>query len=568
MHAWEPSVNDDPTSKKDSIGKSIEELQEAQVTSNKLELDSLAEQDLIALTNLASQKAFNKSEMRYRRLFETAHDGILILDFKYGKIVDANPYILNLLGSTIEDAIGKELWEVGIFSDIESSKRASKELKAKGYIRYEDLPLESPDGTRHEVEFISNAYMDGADHVIQCNIRDISERKAAEKKLAETQEMLNQAQKMEAIGVLVGGIAHDFNNVLAGITGNVYLAKAENLDHPELLLERLEKIELLSFRSANLIKQLLTFCRRDRVDMHPLELTDLIKEAYTLIQSGVPENINISIDCTEESIMVNGDVTQIHQMLMNLINNACDAVENGEDPTITVAIDVVDVGPSLLVKHPACKEGQYARIRVEDNHGGIPEDHIQHLFEPFFTTKEVGKGTGLGLSMVLGAVENHQGFIEVTSKTGIASLFEIYLPMTEAKVMVKEEKRYSHQGNGETILIVDDEKLLADVTSELLENMGYHVLIAHNGLEAIDMFTKHKAEIKVILMDVIMPKCGGVEAAARIRRDDPDVGIIFATGYDQQKVTDEHIVSTSDAVLTKPYSVEALGKAISDIINS
>ncbi len=560
-------MEEDSTSKKDSIRKALKELQEAQLTSNKLELDSLAEHDLIALANLVAQKAFNKSEMRYRRLFETAHDGILILDFKFGKIIDANPYILNLLGSSIEEAIGKELWEIGIFSDIEASKSAFQNLKKDGYVRYEDLPLHSPDGATHEVEFISNSYMDGSQHVIQCNIRDISERKAAEEKLVETRELLNQAQKMEAIGVLVGGIAHDFNNVLAGITGNIYLAKTEIRDHPERLLERLETIEALSFRSANLIKQLLTFSRRDRLDMQPLELTPLIKEACKLIRSGVPENIHISIEYTDEAITVNGDITQIHQILMNLINNAHDAVENGKEPAITVAIDVIEVDSALLVKHPICKEGQYARIRVEDNGGGIPEDQIQHLFEPFFTTKEAGKGTGLGLSMVFGAVENHHGFIEVRSNKGIGSVFEIYLPVTEAKVITPEEKTYSHQGNGETILIVDDEKALIDISSQLLEMMGYHVLIAHNGLEAIDVFTEHKREIKAILMDVVMPKCGGVEAAAHIRKDNPDVGIIFVTGYDQLKATDEHIVSISDMVLTKPYSVEALGKAISNIMN-
>ncbi|OIO67426.1 MAG: hypothetical protein CO186_12275 [Zetaproteobacteria bacterium CG_4_9_14_3_um_filter_49_83] len=160
-------MEDDLTSKNDSTEKNLKELQQSQVTSNKLELDSLAEQDLIALANLLAQKAFNKSEMRYRRLFETAHDGILILDFKYGKIIDANPYILHMLGSTIESAIGKELWEIGIFSDIQASKAAFQALKRDGYVRYDDLPLYSPDGAIHQVEFISNSYMDGAQHVIQ-----------------------------------------------------------------------------------------------------------------------------------------------------------------------------------------------------------------------------------------------------------------------------------------------------------------------------------------------------------------------------------------------------------------
>jgi len=561
-------VVDVSTAKQDSIRKNLKDLQQSQVTSNQLEFDSLAEQDLIALANLVAQKAFNKSEMRYRRLFETAHDGILILDFKYGRIIDANPYILKLLGSSIEDALGKELWEIGIFDDIEASKAAFQVLKQEGYLRYENLPLHSPDGVIHEVEFISNSYMDGAQHVIQCNIRDISERRVAEEKLAQSQEMFNQAQKMEAIGVLVGGIAHDFNNVLAGITGNTYLAKSEINEHPERLQERLETIEALSFRSAELIKQLLTFSRRDMVDMHPLELTSLIKEAFKLIRSGIPENININLDYPEDIILVNGDVTQIHQILMNLMNNAKDAVEHVKEPSITVALDVVDVDAAKLVTHPSCQAGKYARMRVEDNDGGIPEEHLQHLFEPFFTTKAEGKGTGLGLSMVFGAVENHHGFIEVTSKKDTGSIFEVYLPMTQAKVVTQQKETVSYHGNGELILIVDDEKALADITAQLVEKMGYHVLIAHDGLEAIEVFNAHQAEIKGILMDVIMPKCGGVEAADRIRKYAPDIGIIFATGYDQLKVTHEHIVNPSDAVLTKPYNVEVLAKAISHMIHS
>ncbi len=556
------------TAKQDSIRKNIKDLQQSQVTSNQLEFDSLAEQDLIALANLVAQKAFNKSEMRYRRLFETAHDGILILDFKYGRIIDANPFILKLLGSSIEDALGKELWEIGIFDDIEASKAAFQVLKQEGYLRYENLPLHSPDGVIHEVEFISNSYMDGAQHVIQCNIRDISERRVAEEKLAQSQEMFNQAQKMEAIGVLVGGIAHDFNNVLAGITGNTYLAKSEINEHPERLQERLETIEALSFRSAELIKQLLTFSRRDMVDMHPLELTSLIKEAFKLIRSGIPEHININLDYPEEIILVNGDVTQIHQILMNLMNNAKDAVEHVKEPSITVALDVVDVDAAKLVTHPSCQAGKYARMRVEDNNGGIPEEHLQHLFEPFFTTKAEGKGTGLGLSMVFGAVENHHGFIEVTSKKDTGSIFEVYLPMTQTTVVTQQKETTSYHGNGELILIVDDEKALADITAQLVEKMGYHVLIAHDGLEAIEVFKAHQAAIRGILMDVIMPKCGGVEAADRIRKHAPDIGIIFATGYDQLKVTHEHIVNPSDAVLTKPYNVEALAKAISHIIDS
>lgn len=539
--------------------------QTTQKASNKAEMDSAEEKGLFRQADKDSQTAFNKSEMRYRRLFETAYDGILILDFESGKVIDANPYILNMLGIDLKTSIGKELWEIGIFSDIKASKEAFTVLKAVGYIRYEDLPLETPDGVSHEVEFISNAYMDGTDQVIQCNIRDISERKATEDKLAETQEMLNQAQKMEAIGVLVGGIAHDFNNVLAGITGNTYLAKTEIKDHPERLLERLETIEALSFRSANLIKQLLTFARRDRVHMHTLELSPLIKEIYKLIRSGTSEHIAIKFDYSDQQLSVHGDLTQIHQILMNLVNNAVDAVEDTSNPAIAISLEMIEVDSTLLIKHPSCKAGRYACLKVEDNGCGISEGQIGHLFEPFFTTKPIGKGTGLGLAMVFGAVENHHGFIEVRSHEGEGTTFEIYFPITEDEVITESATSELHQGNGETILVVDDEKELVDITCQLLEKLGYKTLTAYNGFEAIDVFTNHKSEIKAIVMDVIMPKFSGLEAVEHIRKENPDVSIIFATGYDQLNSTDGQKVGSSDVVLTKPYSIEALGKAIANI---
>ncbi|MES0370829.1 MAG: ATP-binding protein, partial [Mariprofundaceae bacterium] len=379
------------------------------------------------------------------------------------------------------------------------------------------------------------------------------------------ESQFHQAQKMEAMGVLVGGIAHDFNNMLAGMTGNLYLAKKKIPENPEVV-KMLSSVEQLSFRAADMIQQLLTFARKGQVSMKQLPLVPFIKETLKLLRTSVPENIALHHDICSERLLISGDATQLHQVLMNLINNARDALEGVDDPRIRVKLEPFEPDKKFMKRHPYFKSGIYACLCIEDNGTGIPEEQIKHLYEPFFTTKEEGKGTGLGLAMTFGAVKTHHGYIEVASVVGKGSKFNVYLPLLEVEGMASytpedgEEK--VAQGHGETILLVDDDVHVLEVGREVLKSLGYRVLEASNGLNAIDLFTENQDEIELIIMDVVMPELGGVKAAERIKEIRPDIKVIYSTGYDKQASLSGKLTSDEASFLSKPYSISNLARVI------
>jgi len=373
---------------------------------------------------------------------------------------------------------------------------------------------------------------------------------------------------MEAVGTLVGGIAHDFNNMLAGITGNLYLAKSLAGALPDVL-QKLDNVEKISFRAADMIQQLLTFSRKDSVSMKPMPFPVFIKETLKFIRSSIPENIQIEQSVCADSLMVLGDATQIHQIMLNLVNNARDAVASVQTPRITISLDAFDVEGDFLKTHPHFKPGRYAHLQVQDNGSGISEAHLEHLFEPFFTTKEVGKGTGLGLSMVFGAVKNHQGFVEVASAEGSGSTFHLYLPLLESadNTAALSLPEAEVRGADELILFVDDEQQIVEVTKELLEYLGYRVIVAYNGQEAIKAFAAHQDEIALVITDVVMPELGGVEAVGEIKRMKPDIKVIFSSGYDKLGYLQHHLPEGSMSI-SKPYNVIELSKIIKDMLHT
>jgi len=505
----------------------------------------------------------NNIERKLSQAIEYAGSSIIITD-KKGVIEYINPAFSKLTGYTAEEVIGTKtsLLKSGIHTDsfygtlwttITNNKAWQGKIidkKKNGNLFPAVLniaPILSEDG--EITHFV-------ASH------SDISE-------LEKMEEKLHQAQKMEAIGTLVGGIAHDFNNVLTGITGSAYLARKGANDAPHIQ-KYLTTIEKLAFRSANLIKQLITFARKDKISMSNLSLISIIKETFKLIRTTVPENINIQIKYCDEPLTISGDINQLNLILLNLINNACDAMEGVDNPEITIDLSLLNCDQNFIKNNPFFKFGRYAHISVSDIGCGIPENQKEHLFEPFFTTKDQGKGTGLGLSMVYGAVEMHQGLIELESIEGEGSTFHIYIPLLEndKPTTNSQENNKNIKGNGELILVVDDDEDILSLNSEILEVLGYKVLNATNGLEAIDIFTSHQAEIALIVMDVVMPKLSGVKAAEYIRKIKPDTKIIFATGYDKGEFHDKQLLNTSETILTKPFSIQAFSKAISNELSS
>jgi len=353
--------------------------------------------DEFASERQQAKDALSASEARYRRLFEAAQDGILILEAHSGLIIDVNPFMTTLLDLPREQFIGKALWDIGPFRKVEASKAAFHELLDKEYIRYENLPLETGTGRLVNVEFVSKVYGVNGKSVIQCNIRDISARKRTE----QVTERLRQSQKMEAIGHLAGGVAHDFNNLLGVAIGYCELLE-ERLAADDPKRRMVERIHNAGTRAVALTRQLLVFSRGQVLQPVALDLNRLVIGIETLLRRLIGEDIEIATSLLPGLGCVKADPIQIEQVLMNLALNARDAMPHGGTITIeTTNVELVASDcPSVEVK-----PGSYVMVALKDTGIGMDIETKTHMFEPFFTTKQLGKGTGLGLSTVYGIVK-------------------------------------------------------------------------------------------------------------------------------------------------------------------
>jgi len=511
--------------------------------------------------------ARDRREASLRKLsqaIEQAGESVMITDTK-GTIEYVNPSFTKMTGYSAEEVLGKN---PRILKSGNQTPEYYEQLWAtitSGKIWSSTIVDRRKDGSQYpaimSISPIFNA--DKITHYVGIQ-QDMTDQESAEEKF-------RQAQKMEALGTLVGGIAHDFNNILAGMSGNLYLAKLHTQDLPDVF-QKLTNVEQLSNQAAELIRQLLTFARKDRVSMENIALLSTFKEAFKFLRTSTPENIDMHQDFGLDPLQINGDATQLHQVLMNLVNNSRDALEDVQNPRITIKLEAFYADDAFVKSHTYFNTGHYACLSVEDNGRGIPERDIAHLFEPFFTTKEVGKGTGLGLAMVFGAIKRHHGYIEVQSTEGVGSIFTVYIPLLETNETPysspKEKGMTIEKGRGETILLVDDDSHILEMGKEVLETIGYRVLEASNGLEAIDMFTAHMDEISLIITDVVMPRLGGVQAVEDIRKIRPNIKVIYSTGYDKNTTMSDIISSTESVTLSKPYNVEKLSQLIRSQLNS
>jgi len=426
--------------------------------------------------------------------------------------------------------------------------------------------LEAGDHLRHTRDKLDGQVREKTRALIHANEhlkKEIEERKHSSIALAESEHNFRQAQKMEAIGTLVGGIAHDFNNMLAGVMAHLYMLDRKLTGEPEAK-ERFEKIGQLLAHATDMIKQLMTFARKDSVEFKSFDFSPFLKEAYKLSSVSIPEHIQISCDFPGHPVYIMGDTTQLQQILMNLMNNARDAMRDVKDPAIHVKMSAVDPDANFCSRHPETRSEQFVHLSVSDNGHGIPEDKIDNIFEPFFTTKEVGKGTGLGLAMVFGAVQTHGGFIEVDSTEGKGTSFHLYIPVLDEKKQLNTMSRTDSfvPGFGETLLLVDDDNSLLEANRDVLTSLGYNVLTANNGLEAVELFKQKSNDIHMVIMDVVMPKLSGPVAASRMQKIREDFPILFVTGYDRDGSLAGDVPVDREHVLEKPFTAGQLSRRI------
>lgn len=394
----------------------------------------------------------------------------------------------------------------------------------------------------------------GGEKVALLIMDDITQHKQLENQLF-------QAHKMESIGLLAGGIAHDFNNLLTGIMGftSLLLTRMERT-RPEYA--HVKYIDQACQRASDLVQQLLTFGRRVPSNPIPLQLNSLIKETGNLLTRIIPKNIVMEIRCNERLWMVHIDPAQIQQVIMNVCINARDAMPNGG--TLTIETDNFVLSESGDGVQP----GRYVVSTISDSGIGMSREIRERIFEPFFTTKGLGKGTGLGLAVAYATVKNHQGFIKVDTEIGSGTIFKIYLPAIEDVAEIGEEEPKELPSGSETILMVDDEPLVLNVACNILEDFGYQVIPMADPVKAVDIYEERRGEIDLVILDLVMPRMGGVECLRELLRINPFLKAILTSGYSINEDVQDSIRNGAKAFVKKPFDVTALLVAVRQAIDA
>jgi PAS domain S-box-containing protein len=507
---------------------------------------------------LLIEKALRKSEKFIRDILETVDEGFIVIDRDY-RIISANKAYLSQVKMPLEEVIGRHCHEIS-HGSVEPCYRRGEECSVKHtfdtgephtalhihhdkeknavYVETKSYPLRDESGnTVSAIEIINNA---------------------TEKKKLE--EQLRHAQKMEAVGQLAGGIAHDFNNILTAITGYGSLMMGKMGDGDQLKYY-LQQILDSAHRAANLTQGLLAFSRKQAISTSPVHVNKIIGNVEKLMRRLIGEDIEMSVSLADDDLTVMADSGQIEQVLVNLATNARDAMSEGG--RLTIRTEAVILDQEFVKAHGYGKPGAYALIAVSDTGVGIDDKTKERIFEPFFTTKDVGKGTGLGLSIVYGIVKQHTGHITCYSEPGKGTTFKIYLPVIKPAAL-KPEPGAVHpaQGGTETILIAEDDASVRALVKEVLEQSGYAVIEAVDGEDAVSAFTKNRDKIKLLILDVIMPKKNGKEAYEEIRKARPDVKVIFSSGYTADILHRKGLDEGDVGFISKPVSPTELLRSV------
>jgi PAS domain S-box-containing protein len=376
---------------------------------------------------------------------------------------------------------------------------------------------------------------------------------------------LYQAQKMEALGALAGGVAHDFNNLLTIITG-----------YSELLLsvkgERdpdrgdLQKIYTAAQRGAELVKRLLIFSRKGKAEKRAVNLGELATESARLLERTLPKMITIRVDVDPSCPLVNADPSQMDQIIMNLAVNARDAMPEGG--VLTIAVRRTTVDERFARMHIGMAPGEYVTLQVSDDGVGMEKAVQERIFEPFFSTKPEGKGTGLGLATVYGIVKQHEGHVYCESEPGKGTTFSVFLPVNGEAALVEADKRsYGALGGSETVLVVDDEEFVLGVVEKLLSKVGYTVLCAKNGREALEVYRNHKGMISLVILDLVMPVMDGQRCLRELLKLDPNANVLIASGQISADTSQAFMCFGANGILTKPYNSEELLSVIREALD-
>jgi two-component system, cell cycle sensor histidine kinase and response regulator CckA len=506
-----------------------------------------------------AEEETKQSREYLNRIINSIGDPIFVKDRNHRYVI-ANDSFCEAVGRPREEILGKTAYEVlrqgnpDLYWDIE------ERVMTTGEENLMEEDIRDPNGNAHTMLTKRRVLLDMNGNLqIIAAIRDITTYK-------HIQAQLQQAQKMESIGMLAGGIAHDFNNLLNVINGYTDLLM-EDLDPANPMWRDLKEVKSAGQRAASLTAQLLAFGRKQIIQPEILSLNETVETMAVMLPRVMGENVNVSLVCKPDLWPIHADPAQIHQIIMNLAANARDAMPQGGRFTLETAN--IDVGRAYDLNNSVAKPGLYVNLIVSDSGCGMDAATKARLFEPFFTTKERGQRAGLGLSTVYGIVKQNRGFIEVYSEPGKGTTFKIYFPRTEdvgslspAKTAAASELR-----GRETILVVEDETALRTLLVRVLRNWGYKVIEAGDGVEALGMAQKYNDEIHLIVTDMAMPRIGGQELIKRMEKTRPGVKAIYISGFTDQAIVQDGVLTSGVEFLQKPFNVESLVHRVRQVLD-
>ncbi|MFP4315993.1 MAG: PAS domain S-box protein [Desulfovibrionales bacterium] len=517
-----------------------------------------------------AEQELREAEQKYRSIFENAVAGIFQVSVA-GQILSANQTMAQIFGYASPEELISSVHDIGTELYVDPTERQIllERIKQQGQVTDFEARFRRRDstviwGSLHVRPVFGK---DGSLIYTEGFFQDISRRKQAEEEKTRLEGQLMQSQKMEAVGTLAGGIAHDFNNLLQAISGYIQLLllrKDEN-DHDRTYLVEIQGVVA---RATDLVRRLLTFSRKMEIKLSRVDMNEIIRSALGLIERTIPKMISIETRLDPECRDITADPTQMEQVLINLVNNAVDALPEGGKIRIEtrhVAIETKSQARSLDM-HP----GDYMLLTVADNGVGMDKQTRDHIFEPFFTTKEVGKGTGLGLSTVYGIIKGHRGYIECSSAPGKGTMFSIYIPeqIEEQETAGAETKSNSKiTGGTETILMVDDERIILEIGQDMLGFYGYDLLVAGSGEEALQIYRRERNRIDLVVLDLGMPGMGGERCLEELLSISPELPVVVSSGYTMHKIAKNPEQFGARRFLPKPFRLEELLGTIRQVLN-
>ena len=512
----------------------------------------------------SAEEALRKNEAQLQLVADSVPVVIAYLD-KESRFLFANKACLNwfgladkeIVGRHVADIVGRDIYKE-LLSEIESVLKGAE-------VRLERAAL--IDRTRY-VQLTYKPDLDSLGNTLGyfLFIIDLTESRQAEERLRKSQEQLRQAQKLESIGRLAGGIAHDFNNMLTAINGYSELALSQ-LNDGDPLKRNIEEIKKAGERSANLTRQLLAFSRQQLINVSLINLNQAIIDSTVMIQRVIGEDIQIETDLYERLWTLKGDKNLLTQILLNLVVNARDAMPRGGIITISTQNVILD-DDSMMLRFGA-NVGPFVKLSVSDTGIGMDDETKKQIFEPFFTTKETGKGTGLGLSMVYGIVKQLDGYVWVESEPNGGTTFDLYFPRAEDtdEVTSVEIHNTNPKHGTETVLLVEDEDIVRELSSEVLRSCGYKVIEASSGKEALRSYKEFGQEISLLMTDVVMPGMNGEELAKQLLSIQPELKILYTSGYIDNPIALSDGLKHGAAFIQKPFTNIELARKIRAILD-